>query len=158
MTETATIQPRMTHVVGLVPDAFKAMLALSKAAENDALSTTTRFMVHLRASQINGCSFCAEMHSRELKEAGESDERVWTVAAWREAPYFTEAERAALELTEALTRLADRPDPVPDEIWNEAASHYDETSLAALTIEIASINVWNRFNVATRQPAGAGLG
>ena len=156
MTDTATIQPRMTHVVGLVPDALKAMLALTKAAEHDDLPETTRFMVHLRASQINGCSFCSEMHSRELKEAGESDERVWTVAAWREAPYFTEAERAALDLTEALTRLSDRPDPVPDEIWDEAARHFDETALAALTLEIASINVWNRLNAATRQPAGAG--
>jgi AhpD family alkylhydroperoxidase len=112
--------------------------------------------VHLRASQINGCSYCSQLHSRELKDAGESDERIWTVAAWREAPYFTESERAALALTEALTRVADRPDPVPDEIWDEAARHYDETALAALIIEIAAINVWNRFNAATRQPAGSG--
>jgi AhpD family alkylhydroperoxidase len=105
-------------------------------------------------SQINGCSHCTEMHSRELRDAGESDERIATVAAWREAPYFTEAERAALALTEAL--IADRPEPVPDEIWDEAARNYDDTALAALVVEIAMINVWNRFNVAVRQPAGSG--
>ena len=146
----------MANIVGLVPGALNAMLALSKAAEHDELPETTRFLVHLRASQINGCSYCSEMHSRELRDAGESDERIWTVAAWREAPYFTEAERAALALTEVVTRVADRPDPVPDEIWDEAARHYDETALAALIVEIASINVWNRFNAATRQPAGPG--
>jgi AhpD family alkylhydroperoxidase len=156
MPDTATISPRMAHVIQLVPDAYKATIALSKAAEHDELPKTTSLLVDLRASQINGCSYCSDMHSRELREAGESDERIWTVAAWREAPYFTESERAALALTEALTRVADRPDPVPDEIWDEAARHYDETALAALVIEIAMINVWNRFNVATRQPAGSG--
>jgi AhpD family alkylhydroperoxidase len=155
MPEPATIRPRMAHVIELVPDAFKAMLALSDAAEHDELPKATSLLVDLRASQINGCSYCSDMHSRELKDAGESDERIWTVAAWREAPYFTESERAALALTEALTRVADRPDPVPDEIWDEAARHYDETALAALIIEIAMINVWNRFNVATGQPAGS---
>jgi alkylhydroperoxidase family enzyme len=95
------------------------------------------------------------MHSRELKRAGAADERVFEVAAWRDAPYFTDAERAALALTEAVTRLSDRADPVPDEIWDEAARHYDEPGLAALLIEIASINVWNRLNVATRQMAGS---
>jgi len=153
--ETATtIQPRMPHVATLVPDAAKAMYALSRSARG-ALPEATRFMVHLRASQINGCSFCAEMHSRELEEAGEDARRIWTVAAWREAPYFTDAERAALELTEALTRIADRPDPVSDEIWEQVAEHYDEPAIAALLIEIAAINVWNRFNVATRTPAGS---
>ena len=155
MQDTATIQPRMPHVATLVPEAAKAMYALSKSASRQGLPETTKFMVHLRASQINGCSFCAEMHSRELEEAGESSERIWTVAAWREAPYFTDAERAALELTEALTRISDRPDPVSDEVWEQAAEHYDEQALAALLIEIAAINVWNRFNVAVRTPAGS---
>jgi alkylhydroperoxidase family enzyme len=94
------------------------------------------------------------MHSRSLKKASESDERLYTVAAWRDAPYFTDAERAALALTEAATRLADRPDPVPDDIWEEAARHYDEKALAALVLAIATINVWNRLNVSTRQVAG----
>jgi len=155
MQDTATIQPRMPHVATLVPEAAKAMYALSKSASRQGLPETTKFIVHLRASQINGCSFCAEMHSRELEEAGESSERIWTVAAWREAPYFTDAERAALELTEALTRISDRPDPVSDEVFEQAAEHFDEQALAALLIEIAAINVWNRFNVAVRTPAGS---
>src|SRR5678815_4713169 len=114
----------------------------SKAAEN-GVPYTTRKLVHLRASQINGCSVCVDMHARELRHANETDERLFAVAAWSDAPYFTDAERAALALTEAVTRLSDRTDPVPDEIWNEAARHYDETSLAALVLAIASINVWN---------------
>ena len=155
MRATATIQPRMTNIATLVPEAMHALHALAKAAKRGGLPETTAYLVHLRASQINGCSVCAEMHSRELKEAGEPEERIWTVAAWREAPYFTDAERAALALTEAVTRLSDRADPVPDEIWEEATRHYDERALASLIIEIASINVWNRFNAATRQLAGA---
>ena len=154
MNTTATVQPRMTHVVRQIPDAFKALLALSKSAQHEDVPETTRYMIHLRASQINGCSYCTEMHARELKEAGEPDEKIWTVAAWRESPYFTGAERAALLLTESLTRIADNPDPVPDEVWDEAARHYDESALAALIVDIAGINVWNRLNVATRQPAG----
>lgn len=153
--DTATIEPRMPHIVALVPEAAQALYALAKSAKRGGLPATTGFLVHLRASQINGCSFCAEMHSRELEEAGEPAERIWTVAAWREAPYFTEAERAALELTEALTRISDRPDPVPDELWEQVSEHYDEQALASLIIEIASINVWNRFNVAIRTPAGS---
>jgi len=145
----------MTNIATLVPEAMHALHALAKAAKRGGLPETTAYLVHLRASQINGCSVCAEMHSRELKEAGEPEERIWTVAAWREAPYFADAERAALALTEAVTRLSDRADPVPDEIWEEATRHYDERALASLIIEIASINVWNRFNAATRQLAGA---
>jgi AhpD family alkylhydroperoxidase len=158
MQGTATIEQRMPSIPELVPDAYKAALALAKSAKRGGLPPTTALLVQLRASQINGCSYCVDMHSRDLKEAGESDERIWTVAAWREAPYFSEPERAALALAEALTRISDRPDPVPDEIWDEAARHYDEQALAALVIEIASINVWNRFNVAVRQPAGAVAG
>jgi AhpD family alkylhydroperoxidase len=154
MQDTATIQPRMRAVVAQVPDALEAMLALSASAKSGGLPETTAYLVHLRASQLNGCSFCAEMHSRELKDAGEPDERIWTVGAWREAPYYPDAERAALELTEAVTRLSDRPDPVPDEIWEKARRHYDDQALCALLIEIVAINAWNRFNVATRQPAG----
>jgi alkylhydroperoxidase family enzyme len=89
-----------------------------------------------------------------LKHEGETTERLFTVAAWRDAPYFTDAERAALALTEAVTRLSDREDPVPDEIWNEAAKHYDERELAGLVLAISLINVWNRLNVSTRQVAG----
>jgi AhpD family alkylhydroperoxidase len=154
-TTTTTIEPRMTHPVLLVPDAMKALQALSKATKREGLPETTTFLVHLRASQLNGCSYCVEMHARELKEAGAPDERIYAVAAWREAPYFTDAERAALALTEAATRMSDRSDPVPDEVWDEAARHYDERQLAALVIEISAINTWNRLNVTTRQPGGS---
>jgi len=112
-------------------------------------------LVHLRASQLNGCSACADSGWRTARKAGETDERIFAVAAWREAPYFTEAERAALALAEAVTRLSDRADPVPDEIWDQAARHYDERGLAALILMIATTNFFNRLNVSTRQPAGA---
>ena len=156
--QTATIRARMTNPVMVVPDALQALLALGKSAKNAGVPPQTAFLVHLRASQINGCSYCVEMHSRELRQAGETDERIFAVAAWREAPYFTEAERAALALAEAATRLSDRADPVPDEVFEEATRHYDEPALAALIIEIALINAWNRINVTIRQPAGSGTG
>ncbi len=149
------MQARMTHPVFLVPAALAALTAYSHAGEGLGVSAATLEMVHLRASQINGCSVCVEMHSTMLKNEGMSDERLFTVAAWRDAPYFSEAERAALELTETVTRIADRGDPVPDEVWAEAARHYDEQGLSALLIAITSINVWNRLNAATRQVAGA---
>jgi AhpD family alkylhydroperoxidase len=145
---------RMKHPVMILPDAMRALHALDKATEVDGVPDVTRKLVHLRASQINGCSVCVDMHARELKNAGETDERLFAVAAWRDAPYFTAAERAALSLTEAVTRLCDRPDPVPDEIWDEVARHYDEPARAALILQIAQINVWNRLNAATRQVAG----
>jgi AhpD family alkylhydroperoxidase len=148
------MQPRIPNPSQSVPGAMQALLKLSGATEQGGVPASTHYLLHLRASQINGCSICVDMHSRELKAAGESDERIHTVAAWRETPYFTDAERAALALTEAVTRLADRPDPVPDEVWDEAARHYDETQLAALVISIATINTWNRINAATRQITG----
>jgi AhpD family alkylhydroperoxidase len=109
----------------------------------------------MRASQINGCGVCLDGHAAHALELGETPERMATIAAWRDTPYFSDAERAALALTEAVTRLADRPDPVSNEVWSEAARHYDEQQLAALVLCIANINVWNRLNVATRQVAGA---
>ena len=149
------MEARMKNPVFIVPDAMKALHALHASAQTGGVAAKTLGLVELRASQINGCSVCVDMHSRELRKAGESDERLFALAAWREAPYFSDAERAALELTESVTRLADRPDPVPDGIWQEAARHYDEPALASLVIAIANINVWNRLNVATRQVAGA---
>lgn len=147
---------RMSNPAMVIPDAMTALHAFGKSAENGDVPSTTLGLVHLRASQINGCSVCASQHRRylELKQVAETDERLLTVAAWRDAPFFTDAERAALALTEAVTRLSDRADPVPDEIWDEAARHYDEPALAALIISIATINVWNRLNVTTRQVAG----
>jgi AhpD family alkylhydroperoxidase len=144
----------MNHPAMVVPGAMDALHALSTAAARTGVPFATRKMVELRASQINGCSFCVEMHARDLKKAGEKDERLFAVAAWREAPYFTDAERAALALTEAATRMSDRGDAVTDEIWNEAARHYDEKALADLVLNIALINFWNRVNVPIRQVAG----
>lgn len=148
------MQARMTNPVVVLPDAMKALIALSKAAETGTVPASTHKLVHLRASQINGCGVCVDMHARELRQAGESDERIFAVAAWRETPYFTDPERAALALTEAATRLADRSDPVPDDIWDTAAEHYDEKELAGLIVSIAAINAWNRMNATTRQIAG----
>ncbi len=148
------MQARMKNPVMIFPDAMQAVFALKAASDQSGLPESTVELVHLRASQINGCSVCVDLHARMLQKSGESTERAFAVAAWRDAPYFTEAERAALELTEAVTRLSDRPDPVPDEIWERAAQHYDEKQLAALLLKIGIINVWNRLNVATRQVAG----
>ena len=145
------MQARMRNVAVMMPEAVEALLTLGKIAAKGGVPRPTIDLVQLRASQINGCSVCVDMHARYMKDAGETDERLYTVAAWRDAPYFTDAERAALALTEAVTRLSDRPDPVPDEIWKEAARHFDERGLAALLVAIGTINVWNRFNVATRQ-------
>lgn len=149
------MQARMGNPAMVVPGAMEALLALGKASESGTVPKTTHELVHLRASQINGCSVCVDMHARELKKGGESDERVFAVAAWREAPYFTDAERAALALAEAVTRLSDRADAVPDQVWDEAADLYDEQELASLILSIATVNVWNRVNAATRQIAGA---
>jgi AhpD family alkylhydroperoxidase len=156
--QATVVQGRMNNPVMVVPGALQPLLELAKSAREVGLSPRTADLVHLRAAQINGCSYCVDMHARDLKKAGETDERLFAVTAWREAPYFTEAERAALALTEAATRLSDRPDPVPDEVWEEAARHYDEPTLAALIIEIALINFWNRTTIAVRQVAGSGSG
>jgi AhpD family alkylhydroperoxidase len=145
----------MKNPAMIIPNAMKAILALNKAAQGGPVPPATLELVHLRASQINGCSSCVDAGSKHAKKAGETDERLFAVAAWREAPYFTDAERAALALTEAVTRLSDRADPVPDEIWDEAARHYDEQALASLILTIATTNVFNRLNVTTRQVAGA---
>ena len=147
------MQARMKNPVSVVPGALQALHALGKSAAQSGLPGSTINLVHLRASQINGCSVCVDMHWRTMRQEGETDERLFAVSAWRDAPYFTDAERAALALTEAVTRLSDRADPVPDEIWDEAARHYDGPALGALVIAIATINAWNRINVATRQVA-----
>jgi AhpD family alkylhydroperoxidase len=151
------LQARMNHPVMVVPEAMKALQALGELTKK-GLPEKLLELVHLRASQINGCSACVDMHPKLAKKAGETDERLFAVAAWREAPYFTESERAALALTEALTRLSDRAEGVPDAVWGEADKQFDEQELAALILAIANINVWNRLNVAVRQPAGVWKG
>lgn len=147
------MQPRMKQPVFIIPGAMEHLQALGKAVEQGGVPKKTLDLVHLRASQINGCSVCVDLNFR-FKVPDETHERLFAVAAWKDAPYFTEAERAVLALSEAITRLSDRSDPVPDEIWNEAARHYDEPQLACLVLYIALTNVWNRLNVATRQVAG----
>jgi AhpD family alkylhydroperoxidase len=152
------MQSRMTHPVSVLPDALTALLNLSKAIRSAGLPETTALLVELRASQLNGCSVCVDMHARELRKNGESDERLFGVAAWRESPYFTEAERAALALTEAATLLPHPGEPVPDDVWADAAKHFEERQLAALVLEIAGINLWNRLNITIKQVVGAGTG
>jgi AhpD family alkylhydroperoxidase len=148
------MQARIDNPALTVPGALKALRELGSAAKQAGIPETTLELVRLRASQINGCSGCVDLHSRGLKHAGEPDARIHMVAAWRDASYFTDAERAALALAEAATRIADRPDPVPDSVWEEAAAHYDEAQLAALVVAIAAINAFNRVNAATRQITG----
>jgi AhpD family alkylhydroperoxidase len=148
------MQARISNPAVLVPDAMQALQAVANVTRNGGISTRTLELVNLRASQINGCGVCVDGHPRLAKKAGETDERLFAVAAWRDTPYFDEAERAALALTEAVTRLGDRSDPVPDDLWEEAARHYGEADLALLVLAIANINLWNRLNVATRQIAG----
>ncbi|MER5540444.1 carboxymuconolactone decarboxylase family protein [Streptomyces mirabilis] len=125
-----------------------------KAVSDSALPAATQELVKIRASQINGCGFCTDMHTKDAAHAGQSPQRLHLVAAWREATVFTDAERAALELTEQGTRIADAAGGVTDEAWTNAAKHYDEDQLTALVCLIALINAYNRVNVLVRQPAG----
>lgn len=147
------MQARIKNPALMVPGAVEALQALAKVVEKSTVPARTLGLVPLRASQINGCSVCVDLDFR-FRKGDDTDERLFAVAAWRDAPCFTDAERAALALTEAVTRLSDRADPVPDEIWNEAARHYNESELATLVLRISMTNVWNRLNVSTRQIAG----
>ena len=148
------MEPRMKNPALTLPGAFEALEALHKLTEKGGLPRATLELVNLRASQINGCSVCVDMHSRALRKLGEKEQRIFAVSAWREAPYYSDAERAALALGEAGSRLSDRADPVPDDVWKEAARHYNETELSALVMSIGLINLWNRLNAATRQVGG----
>jgi AhpD family alkylhydroperoxidase len=144
---------RMTNPAFAVDGAMDALNGLAKSISR-ARVPINQELLHLRASQINGCSVCVDMHAKSARRGGESEERVFAVGAWRETPYFSEAERAALALTEALTRVADRADQVPDAIWDAAAEHFDEEQLGALVLDIGLINLWNRLNIGTRQVVG----
>jgi AhpD family alkylhydroperoxidase len=148
------MEARMTNPA-MVLGAMEPFQALFKAVYAGGVDPATLELVHLRASQINGCSACVDSGAKSARKAGETEERLATVVAWREAPYFSDAERAALALAEAATRLADRPDPVTDEVWDAAAAHYDEKGLAAIVLMIAVTNLFNRLNATTRQVAGA---
>jgi len=131
-----------------------AILNLTKTAERAGVPRVTLELVNVRVGQINGCSVCVDMHCRALRKLGETDPRLFALAVWREAPYYTDAERAALALAEAATRLSDRPHAVSDEIWNEASRHFSEDELASLVMTIAVANLWNRLNCTTQQVTG----
>jgi AhpD family alkylhydroperoxidase len=147
------MEARMKSPAVIIPDAMTAIRSLNEAVRQGGVPQRTLDLIHLRTSQINGCAVCLGAAVKAWND-GETDERLFTLPAWRDTPYFSEAERAALALTEAVTRLSDRTDPVPDEIWAEAARHYDEKGMAALVLWIATVNVFNRVNIATRQVPG----
>ncbi|MHC3393675.1 carboxymuconolactone decarboxylase family protein [Streptomyces lavendulocolor] len=148
------MKARMDNPATVIPEVMPAIQDLIKAAKKGGVPETVLELVHLRASQINGCGFCVDLGVRQAKKSGVSDEQLHAVAAWREAPYFSDAERAALALAEAATRLADTPDAVPDHVWEEAAHHFDERQLASIILWVATTNFFNRINVTVKQPAG----
>ncbi|MEV0391224.1 carboxymuconolactone decarboxylase family protein [Nonomuraea sp. NPDC050643] len=149
------MQSRMRNPAVVLPGAMEPIQQLFKAVHAGGVDGQTLELVHLRVSQINGCSACVDAGAKTARKAGVGDERLATVAAWRETPYFTEEERAALELAEAATRLADRADAVNDEVWDRAATYFDEKQLAAIVLMIGVTNLFNRLNATTRQIAGA---
>jgi AhpD family alkylhydroperoxidase len=151
--EEISMKARLTNPAYLIPEAMDAIKILIGATHKGSVSPKTLSLIHQRISQINGCGVCIDGGWRQAQKSGETHERLYAVAAWRDTPYFSEAERAALALAEAVTRIADKTNPVPDEIWNEAAKHYDERSLATLVLHISVVNVFNRINVATGQIA-----
>lgn len=150
------IEPRLTNPAAMFPEALEGIQKLLVSVHKGRLPASVLELTHMRVSQINGCSSCIEGTIRHTHKTGEElDERLLMVAAWRHSSEFTEAERAALELAEAMTRLADRADdPVPDETWARVAEHYDDKALGALVLHVALVNLFNRLNVSTRQPAG----
>ncbi|MFI6284723.1 carboxymuconolactone decarboxylase family protein [Streptomyces sp. NPDC051018] len=135
-------------------EVFKSFMSAGRALRDSPLPASTRELVALRVSQINGCAVCVDMHTKELAAAGETSVRLNLVPAWRDAPVFSEAERAALELAEQGTRVADAGEGVGDDVWARAAHHYDEEQLTALAVLVSFMNAVNRLNIITRQPAG----
>jgi AhpD family alkylhydroperoxidase len=152
------MQARMTNPAMVLPHAMEAIQGLYKAMSTGGVAQKTLELVHLRASQINGCSACVHAGVTSATKAGETADRLLAVAAWYESPLFDDAERAALALTEAATRLSDRPGQVTDQIWDEVGEHYDEKQLAAIILMIATTNFFNRINTTIKEPAGATWG
>ena len=144
------MEQRMKSPAALLPGAWDGIQHLNKAIEKGAVPASVLQLAHLRASQINGCAACLDGAVKHTREAGLTDSQLFTVAAWRDSPHFSDAERAALALTESMTRLADRGE-VPDDVWAEAAKHFEDRALAALVLSIALTNLYNRLNVTTRQ-------
>jgi AhpD family alkylhydroperoxidase len=145
---------RMPNPAGLIPGAMEALMDVTKAVAATGVDGKLLALSHLRASQINGCGPCVAGGAYQARQHGATDNQVHAVAAWRETPWFSSEERAALALTEAVTRLADHPDAVPDQVWDMAAKHFDHKELAALLLNIAITNAFNRLNLPTRQQAG----
>lgn len=147
---------RLEHFTRALPGLGEGIGTMIGAIRGAGVPETTLELVHLRVSQINGCAFCVDSGTKALRKAGEPDERLDLLPVWREAPGFTDAERSALALAEAATRIADRPDPVSDAVWDEAARHFDATALAGLVAQIALTNLFNHANVTIRRPVGDG--
>jgi AhpD family alkylhydroperoxidase len=137
----------------VAPDAFRAMLALEEYSRSSGLEASLLHLVKVRASDLNGCAFCIDMHTKEARAAGENEQRLYAVAAWRDTPFFSPRERAALAWTDAVTRLG--YDGVPDEVYQTARAQFDEAELVRLTIAIVAINGWNRLSIAFRSEVGS---
>ena len=146
------MQARMKNPAAIMKDAMEPLVALGKIISSGPVPSKISELVHLRVSQINGCAVCIDLHATKQQD---TPQRLAAVAVWRDAPFFSDAERAALALAESITRIADRDDRVPDAVWNDAARHFDEPALAALVLQVSVTNLYNRLNVATRQVAGA---
>ncbi|MFI1099158.1 carboxymuconolactone decarboxylase family protein [Streptomyces melanogenes] len=146
--------PRMNNPAQVLPDSMAAIGGLIKSIRKSGVDEAILELIHLRVSQINGCGPCLDASAKAAQKAGVSDERIFSVGAWRETPFYSDAERSALALAEHVTRLADREDAVPDAVWNEAAQHYDEQQLAAVVLQIGVVNLFNRLNASTKQQAG----
>ena len=153
-TQTTARAPRIEKGAFLVPGAVDAVQALARSVMSVGAPPELLELAHLRASQVNGCSVCVNLSWQKAGKEGGPDERLFMVSAWKDAGNFTDGERAVLALTEAMTRLADQIDPVPDEIWAEAARHYDDKTLAAIVLWVALTNLFNRVNVTLRQAPG----
>ena len=136
----------------VAPDVYRAMLALESVVASGGLESNLLDLVRLRASQINGCAYCIDMHSKDLRAKGESEQRLYLLDAWRETPFYSDRERAALAWTEAVTLIADGH--APADVYEQARQHFTETELAKLTLAVVAINGWNRFAIAFRAPAG----
>jgi AhpD family alkylhydroperoxidase len=144
--------PRIDIRNYLTSDAAKAMLSLGKAVDASGLDRILLELVKVRTSQINGCAYCIDMHTKDARAAGETEQRLYAVSAWREAPFFSDRERAALELTEALAHLAEAP--VSDELYDRVRQHFDEPQFVALTFAATATNAWNRLATTFRVPVG----
>jgi len=146
------MQPRI-NVAKVAPAAHKAVLGMETYLHQSGLEAPLRNLIYLRASQINGCAYCIDMHWKDLRAGGETEQRLYGLDAWDESPYYTDRERAALAWTEAVTRVSDGH--VPDEVYERVRPHFNEKELADLTLAIAAINVWNRLNIALRTVPGS---